>query len=183
MARLRDRQLQTPCADRRLAELQALLDDAGAHGRFATPQWVGRPQAWTMERSRWGASSQAGRAALLSADELALYASMYALMDSLNELLPQEAADWARLRSLEHLQSLSPQMHFDLTNTLGDARYLNWRVNTRTIELEDDAARLHLGKVRNVVRGSNSICVPLGTPRAQALRLSQSPELWRYGEP
>ena len=179
LAKLRDRQRQKACVDARLSQLQTLLDGAESQGNFAAPSWVGRPQLWTMQTARWDATSQAGRAALLSQNELAVLGAMYALMRGLNGAMVEEQADWVRLRSLEHLHALSPQMHFDLTNTLGDARYLNWRINMWSQQLDANAATLNLRKVSNDVRGSLSVCVPFRMPRSDALRLSHSP----YGEP
>src|SRR6266542_2991990 len=77
MARLTSRSAQKNCAERRIADLQSLLDRTAAGAALKAPQWVGRPQFWTMQTARWDATSEAGRAALLSAKELADYAQMY----------------------------------------------------------------------------------------------------------
>src|SRR6476659_8314929 len=85
MARMHSRQAVRACVDRRLDELQALIDSAGpGGGSIETPKWVGRPQFWTMQMSRWDATSQAGRAALIPADALSLYGAMYSFMSSIN---------------------------------------------------------------------------------------------------
>src|SRR4051812_24346297 len=101
MARMHSRQAVRGCVDNRLNELQALIDSAGvAGGAIRTPKWVGRPQFWTMQLSRWEASSQAGRAALIAADDLNLYGAMYSFMTSINEQGMVEQGAWARLRTL-----------------------------------------------------------------------------------
>jgi hypothetical protein len=176
MALLRSRAETKACVDARIAELQALIDSAqGTGGAIKTPSWVGRPQFWTMQMARWQASSQAGRAALLRADELALYGSMYSYMTNVNAAMAVEQDDWARLRSLEHLGRLTPEMAFELNTTLQQARYINWRINVWTIQLRSLFDRLHLKVVvvKNIP-ASRSACVPMNTPRDQAVRESNS---------
>ncbi len=179
MARLTSRSIQKDCAEHRINDLQSLFDRTAAGGPFKAPQWIGRPQFWTMQTARWDATSEAGRAALLPAKELADYARMYTYMDSINAAIVSEQSNWARLRSLEHLHALTPQMLFDLTNTLEEARYLNWRVNVWITQLQTPAADLRLQRRQNDIKGSLSICVPMDTPREIAVRESHGP----YGEP
>src|SRR5690349_20179507 len=73
MARLASRAAQQHCVENRMEQIQALLDKAAKNPSIATPGWVGRPQYWSMQTVRWEAISQGGRAALLPADELAVY--------------------------------------------------------------------------------------------------------------
>lgn len=175
MAKLRSRQEKMACVVRRIDELQALIDSGGAQGgAIKTPSWVGRPQFWTMQMARWQATSQAGRAALLPADDLALYGSMYSYMANVNAEMAVEQDDWAKLRSLEHLQRLTPEMAFQLNTTLQQARYINWRMNVWTTQLQSLFDRLHLRVVPNDVPPSRSACVPMITPREQAVRESNS---------
>ena len=176
MALLRSRADKKACVDARIAELQALIDSAAeAGGAIKTPSWVGRPQFWTMQMARWQATSQAGRAALLPADDLALYGGMYSYMANVNAAMAVEQDDWAKLRSLEHLQRLTPEMAFQLNTTLQQARYINWRMNIWTTQLQSLFDRLHLKVVvvRNIP-ASRSACVPMNTPRDQAVRASNS---------
>jgi hypothetical protein len=179
MARLRSRWEQRACVRNRLDELQSLIDLANADGgAIPTPSWVGRPQFWTMQMSRWQATSQAGRAAMLPAGDLALYGSMYSYLGNVNGAMAEEQADWARLRSLEHLKRLTPQMVFDLDNTLQDARYLNWRIGVWTQQLQSIFNQLRLKVIQNGFPASRSVCIPMGTSRAQAMPESNSP----YGD-
>ena len=173
MAKLKSRQEKMSCVVHRIDELQALIDSAGTRGgAIKTPNWVGRPQFWTMQMARWQATSQAGHAALIPADILALYGSMYAYMANVNLEGAAEQDDWARLRSLEHLQRLSPEMAFQLTNTLQGARYINWRMNVWTLQLQALFDRLQLRRVANNTTSSRSACIPMSTPREQAARES-----------
>ena len=121
MARLASRSAIRSCVDRRLAEIQALLDEADVTGVIKTPQWIGRPQFWTMLTARWDASAQAGRAALLPAKELTEFGLMYSWMRNINAEMVIEQGDWAELRTLEHLREITPEGLFNLKKTVEDA--------------------------------------------------------------
>ena len=174
IAMLRSRWAVRACVEIRIDELQKLIDSARDDETIATPKWVGRPQFWTMQMARWQTTLQAGRAALLPPDDLALYGSLYSFMDNVNALTAEEQMDWAKLRALEHLQRLTPAMAVQLTNTLQEARYRNWRMGIWTIQIERLADRLHLPPARNDIPASRSACVPMSTPREQAIRQSNS---------
>jgi hypothetical protein len=179
LAKLHSRWENRSCVARRLDELQALIDSADAGGAIRTPNWVGRPHFWTMQMARWQASSQAGRAALLPPDDLALYGDMYSYMANVNAAMAAEQDDWAKLRSLESLRRLTPEMAFQLTLTLHQARYIAWRVGVWTVQLQSLSGRLHLGVASNDIPASRSACIPMTTPRKQAVTESNSP----YGDP
>jgi len=181
MARLRSRHAVRTCVQKRVDELQALIDSAGRNGgSIATPKWVGRPQFWTMQLSRWEATSQAGRAALIPADNLNLYGSMYSFMQRINSEGALEQDAWAKLRAFEHLQRLTPETSFELQSTLQQARYINWRMEVWFVQLQAIFGRTHLNVVRNDVPASRSACVPMSTPRDEAIRQSNS---FIQGEP
>ena len=175
MARLRSRHQVRACVANRINELQSLIDSAGpAGGPITTPKWVGRPQFWTMQLSRWQATAQAGRAALIPAEDLNLYGSMYSFMERVNTEGAAEQDAWAKLRTLEHLQRLTPETAFQLQMSLQEARYINWRMEVWFAQLQAIYDRLHLAAVPNDVPASRSACVPLSTPRDQAIRISNS---------
>jgi hypothetical protein len=179
MAKLRSRWQKRGCVSRRLDELQALIRSGDVGGAIKTPNWVGRPQFWTMQMARWQATSQAGRAALLPAADLALYGSVYSYMANVNAQMAEEQDEWAKLRSLENLQRLTPEMSFQLTTTLHEARYINWRMGVWTTQLQSLSDRLHLQAVPNGIPASRSGCISMSTPREQAVKESNSP----YGDP
>ncbi len=147
LARLRSRLATRPCVERRIEEIQQILKGAETQPQINTPSWVGRPQFWTMQNSRWQAESQAGRGALIDANELAGYSQMYAWMQGLANEMGTEQADWAKLRTLEHLSKLDPAAAYDLNTVLQDARYLNWRISLQTTQLSDLARSLRLKNV------------------------------------
>jgi len=180
LARLESRWATSNCVAGRLAEIQTLLDKAEGGGRINTPNWVGRPQTWTLLTVRWDASAQSGRAALLPPQELADYGLMYAYMRNVYDEMIIEQGDWARLRTLEHLHTVTPQMVFDLNNVLQDARYRAWRINNQAGDLRTLASRVKLPKLANDVPGggTRAACLPMTMPREQAARLAN-----RAGEP
>lgn len=178
MSRLASRASQRHCVEDRMEEIQALLDKAAKNPSITPPGWVGRPQYWSMQTVRWEAISQSGRAALLPADELADYGALYSWMSNINSVMTTEQADRARLRILEHMSNLTPQMIFDLNGALQDARYSNWRIKRWMMQMEPTEAKLRLRTIRNVLPATQSACIPMATPRAEALRM-QAPI---YGE-
>jgi type II secretory pathway pseudopilin PulG len=179
LARLSSRAAIRGCVDRRLTEIQTLLDGAQASGVITTPGWVGRPQLWTMQTARWDASSQAGEAALLSRGELGAFGLMYGWMADLGAEMTMEQTDWAHLRELEHLRRLTPQAVIDLDAVVQDARYRAWRVNLETGQLIEQARALHLDRLKNDFPASRSVCLPMSTARQDAIRQSA----FAVGEP
>jgi hypothetical protein len=179
LARLKSRLAIRSCVERRIGEIQQLLDQAQSQPEIKTPSWVGRPQFWTMQSSRWQAESQAGRGALVDPDALSRYSQMYAWMDNLASEMAAEQADWAKLRTLEHLSRLDTAAAYDLNRTLQDARYRNWRISLQTSQLSALAGSIGLKTVNNDFPASQSVCLPLDTPRDRAQRLSHFP----FGEP
>lgn len=169
MSRLESWQAVQPCLARRITELQLLLDDAQDGGPIETPNWIGRTQFWTLLTVRWDAAAQSGRAALIPADELARYGTMYDWMASTYDSMLIEQADWAKLRTLEHLGSLTPQMAFELNLTLQDARYRAYRISNQIKELRTIAKQVNLPVRSNVLTGTRGICLPMSTPREIAL--------------
>lgn len=178
MSRLASRAGQKHCVEHRIDEIQALLDGAAKNGVIFTPGWVGRPIYESLQTVRWEAIAQGGGAALLPADELAGYGAIYSSMGNINAVMSTEQADWARLRALEHTSKLSPEMVFELNATLQDARYSNWRIRRWMMQIEPTETRLRLRRIPNVLPATLSACIPMATPRSEALRIESA----RYGD-
>lgn len=176
MGRLESRWEVRGCVTNRLGEIQTLLDKVAEGGPIDRPAWVGRPQFWTLLTARWDAASQAGRAALIPPSELAEYGTMYDWMANTYDSMLIEQGDWARLRTLEHLDVLTPQIAFELNATLQDARYRAWRINGQIESLREIADRVDLPVRRNTIVGTRGACLPMTTPRDQAARAHPSGE-------
>jgi hypothetical protein len=179
LGRLESRTTIHSCVDRRIEEIQGLLDRAVDHADIETPSWIGRPQYWAFANSQWQAESQAGRAALIDPRRLSAYAVMYARMQDLGDEMTLEQTDWARLRTLEHVRRLGPAEAFELNTTLQDARYRDWRLALVTSQLFTMANSLGLRATHNNTPASASVCLAITTPRAEANRRS----VWPFGEP
>jgi hypothetical protein len=179
LGRLESRTTIHSCVDRRIGEIQALLDRAVDNPDIATPKWIGRPQSWAFASSQWQAESQAGRAALVDPHRLSAYAVMYARMQALGDEMTLEQTDWARLRTLEHVRRLEPVGAFEMNTTLQDARYRDWRLALVTSQLFTMADSLGIHALRNATPASASVCLPITTTRAEANRVS----VWSFGEP
>ena len=179
LGRLKSRREIHECVDRRIEDVQKLLDGAVSEPAIATPNWIGRPQYWTFLNSRWQAESQAGRAALVDPRRLSNYGIMYNRMQNLLDEMDAEQTDWARLRLLEHLHRLDPNAAFELNLTLQDARYRNWRLALVTDQLFAMARSLQLQAAPNTTAADRSICLPITTTRTEANRES----VWPVGEP
>jgi hypothetical protein len=170
MGRLQSRRAVRNCAAKRLSEIQVLLDRAEANGSIETPQWVGRPQIWTLLTVRWDAEAHSGRAALLPARELADYGTMYDWMKNAYDSMLIEQADWARLRTLEHMHKVTLDRVYQLDDVLQDARYRNWRINGQIEQLRDLARRAQLPMVPNEIVGTRAACLPMSMPHEQESR-------------
>jgi hypothetical protein len=179
LGRLQSRMGIYTCVRRRIDELQTLLDGNSSNPDFATPAWIGRPQYWTFLNSRWEAESQAGGAALVDAGRLSDYGIMYNRMQNLLNEMDAEQADWAKLRTLEHLRSLDRAGALQFNLTLNDARYRNWRLALVTYQLFAMARALDLRPLPNTTSSDRSMCLPITTTRARADQLS----VWPIGEP
>lgn len=179
LGRLRSRLQIRSCVDARISQIERLLDAAATQPKLHGPIWIGRPQYWTLQTSRWEAESQAGHAALIDRQELAQYGFIYALMrDTENEMM-LEQTDWAKLRMLERLHSLDEPTLADLNAAVQDSRYRAWRVALITSEISAGANELKLLAIPNSSPASQSVCYPINTTRDAANRVSKLP----FGEP
>jgi hypothetical protein len=179
LGRLQSRRAIYGCVRGRLEEIQKLLDGTNANPNFVTPSWIGRPQYWSFLNSRWEAESQAGRAALVDSGRLSEYGVMYNRMQNLLDEMDAEQADWAKLRTLEHLHQLDSSAALQMNFTLQDARYRNWRLALVTDQLFAMANALDLRPLPNTTPSDRSTCLPITTTRARADQLS----VWPIGEP
>lgn len=179
LGRLQSRMQIRACVDRRIEEVQALLDRAATEPNIVTPTWISRPQFWTFHSSRWDAEAQAGRVALVEREKLSDYGIIYAQMHELGTEMMTEQADWAKLRTLEHLHRLDSAALFDLNATLQDARYRNWRFTLISSQVFQSAGSLKLHATPNRTAASHAICLPITVTRDAANRISP----WSFGEP
>lgn len=159
------------CIDDRLKALEALLVSTPTGQALPRPLWVGRPQVWPISESRWQASAQGGRAALLSPDEQAAFGEIYAGFHDLDDAEHVEQLAWAHLRTLESFPSLDAQARDRLIEALHEARYANFRIKVASVQLGEMARALGVPPGPwSANEGSRSVCVPMNTTRDEAMK-------------
>jgi type II secretory pathway pseudopilin PulG len=158
-----------PCIDRRLDEIEQLIRAAPAP--LPRPLWIGRPQVWEMYTQRWNTASVGGRTSLLTLDQQSSFAVIYSRFAATEQMQQIEQQAWARLRGLEILPRLDPAAAKDMVEALEEARYANWRIKTNGLQLAALARKpgYKTGEL-GLQAGSRSVCVPLHTSRADALK-------------
>lgn len=168
------------CIQARFQEISRFLDGATkGHAPF-TPQWIGRPQVWTMNDNRLQAALQSGRVSLLTDEQQSEISDMFASFDAVDRSEIDEQMLWAQLRSIEGQEHLSDVTAATLRGVLNQARYIDWRIRIAFTQTSKKARATGIAIKRGSdYAGSQSICVPIQTPREIALKLSRSP----YGEP
>ena len=179
LADLGNRARTQECIDRRLAEIEGLLVRAAANGGYAAPGWIGRPQVWDLSHARFDGATESGRASLLRPEEHATFADLYAGLESITKSEEREQVAWATLRGLEALPALSASEIGPYRAALQDAKLQNWRIRVNYTQSMEAARRLGIAAQRSAASGSQSVCLPIGTTRANALRRTGG----AYGEP
>lgn len=167
LGRMAQRDATRACIDRRIEEIAALLDGIDGGSRPAPLSWIGRPQIWPMETSRWNAAASAGRASLLEPREQAEFGALYANVLDFQQNQSVEQLAWAQLRGLAGRASLSPPVAARMREALQTARYTAWLIKINSAQARADAARL--GIVPHTEwRGTRSICIASDTPVERA---------------
>ena len=169
-----------PCIDRRLDEIEQLI--RAAPSPLPRPLWIGRPQVWEFYTQRWNTASSGGRTSLLTPAQQASFALIYSRFNASEQMQQTEQIAWARLRSLEVLPRLDPGAQKDLVQALEEARYANWRIKTNGLQAEDLVRKAgYRPRDLGLQPGSTSVCIPLRTARADALKIVEQGKGQRFG--
>jgi hypothetical protein len=176
---IRERLDVQPCIDARLDALAELLGRAGDGAVTPAPKWLGHPPTAPFFVERWHAATASGRNSLFHPDEQAGYDNLYGLFERYNEHQTHEQRVWADLRMLETWRGpLGPAARLALSQDLQQARYEAWDLKYAGTFALGAGAALGL-RPPGSSPGPASICVPIDTPRNQALQRLKPP----YGEP
>jgi hypothetical protein len=169
------------CVERRIEELQSLLTRTGDGAPDPAVSWVGHPPTTPMFTARWASATASGRNSLFSGQEQGVYGGLYGLFARFDEHQAREQAAWTTLRMLETWRGpLGPAARLELAKALQDARYEAWDLRYGGSFALTQAKALGLKPVTDGTDDSRPpICLPLSTPRAEALRQSKAP----FGEP
>ncbi|THD60483.1 hypothetical protein [Phenylobacterium sp.] len=169
------------CVDQRIEDLQGLLARAGDGAPQPRIGWVGHPPTTPMFTTRWASATASGRNSLFSADEQDRYGNLYGLFARFDEHQSREQAAWARLRILETWPGpLGPALRLELAKALQEARYEAWDLRFGGSVVLQQAKALGIMSAEDPSDPSlAAICLPLSTPRAEALARLKRP----MGEP
>jgi hypothetical protein len=168
------------CIKNRLLEVETYIDAASNGYVDVPPHWIGRPQVWNMDTPRWQSASALGRTSLFSLQEQSQFSDIYGSFQAVEDAEQLEQIMWAQLRSLEGQHHLSETTASSMRSVLSQARYSDWRISLGFAQARKKADGLGIAMISDpTLRGSNSVCVPISTPREIAIKQSGSP----YGEP
>lgn len=170
LGRMESRLDAQTCVLRRLDEIAAYLSSVRDGRRPPRLTWIGRPHTWTMQDARWQAAASAGRASLLSRDEQAQYAFVYAGTQEFARLEEEEQDAWAQLRALSELSTISDVQDAYMVAALQRARYAAWLLSVSGGQTRDAATRIGAEPILNELRGPQSVCLASTTPFDEAIR-------------
>jgi hypothetical protein len=156
-----------PCVIRRFAEIENLIDHPPAPG---APIWIGHPLNYPTVDAAYHTAQNSGRLALLPAGEQANYATIYTDFAHFNEALAREHLALADLRTLEKHPALTPEVAWRLRDALAQARIDHWMEEIGAANARLIAKRLDVADGPRQVFKTQSICVPIDTPRDEALK-------------
>jgi len=163
------------CAGRRLSDIGEMLDKAERREPFDAPSWIGEASSL---RFRFSAESETARSGLFSPAEQRQFGSVYTFMHSLDQEMDRERQGWARLQAIEGRTGLPPEMIANLRIAVAEARYQDRRVWQLMGFVRAYARSLALPHVAPNAMSRPAewpLCLPIGTPRDEALRRTTYP--------
>lgn len=178
MSVLRYRALQDHCVAARLSAIEVLVAGSADGHLQPAPLWIGRPPTAPMLTQRWQAALSSGRASLLTREEQESFGFLYALIERFREEDLREQTLWADLRTLEGWRGwFGETARFNMLRTIREARFLAWDSNYTADVAAAKTSEAGLKPVS--AKSPASVCLPLDTPRATAVRLIGDP----HGQP
>lgn len=164
------------CVKNRLDEIRDLLDARAAGRMPAMPIWIGRPQTFVLLTARLDAAVSGGRVSLLPQNEQADFGHEYRSFQTFTELIERERPAWAKLQILEEAPPFSQPLDAELRLARQEAKYDRARAAQSTGEALAAARKMGISPDLSWLppptkRGMIAACIPLHTPRAQALDL------------
>lgn len=170
LGRIQSRLDAQACILRRLDEIAAYLSAMRDGRRPPRLTWIGRPHTWTMQDARWQVAASAGSASLLSRDEQAQFAFVYAGTQEFARLEEEEQDAWAQLRALSDLRTISGVEDAFMVAALQQARYAAWLLSVSGSQTREAGGRIGAEPILNELRGPQSVCLASTTPFDEAIR-------------
>ena len=169
---LMTRRAQTEaCISRRLDEIAALIAHASTGKPAQAPIWIGHPAIWPMSNGRYQSAVQSGSVGLMPSDEQAGYSNLYTVFAEYYATEQDEQKAWAELRTLELQPATTPVSDWHLRSALQQARTARWQIEAVAGAAGNSARRLNIAPDDVRPFKPQSACIPLHTPRAEALQL------------
>lgn len=168
LGRMNARMATADCIDSRLDEVAAYVEHPEGRKR---PAWVGRPQVWTIQTGAVGAARSYGSLTILPREEQMTISNLYSTMEQFADIEKDEQWAWAELRSITEDREVTDIDQASLRRAIQRARYSAWLLRTTTEQAIVEAKPLGV-EPAHIRDGSRSVCVPMDTPRDEALRLS-----------
>ncbi|WP_372785754.1 hypothetical protein [Phenylobacterium sp.] len=167
VTRIQQRDFAHACVQKRLTELEAIVDAATPDGRIRGPSWVGRPPRYAVETARWEAASQSGRVSLLPADRQSRLGFLYTTLRYYYDLNNAEQQTWSRLDGLTGLDRLGPEGRLSIKGEIEQARFYDGSMNQVAGLLLRRAAAEGL-RPMNRHDPAWAICLPITASAAEA---------------
>jgi hypothetical protein len=178
-----------PCIERRLDEVGSILEASREGELRSRPNWVSQPSVYFLSNQRWQAAAGSGRVSLLTTDEQGSLGVFSVINTRFNDAEAREQAAWSQLRGLETWQGpLGSEGRVHFTAALQDARYELWETRitiglalrlAEKLGIKPDMAKTMDGKY--VI--PHAICLPVSTPREQALKILSQDGSPPWGQP
>jgi hypothetical protein len=173
------------CVTSRLAEVDGLIAAAAAGKLPPGEVWIGRPIITFGRDSQYKAASEAGNISLMAEPEQAAYAAIYRLFATDVQSQEGEQKAWADIRILEKHPLPSPAMDALLHSAVQQARISRWLIEAAHTRALNASAEIGITPGEREFYNPVSICLPLNTPRAEAVKLviQGRPGHYVYDEP
>ena len=170
ITRIHQRAFADECVDRRLAEIDRVIDAADNVGTIHRPTWIGRPVRYAIETARWDAASQSGRVSRLPFNWQGQFGFLYTTLRYFYEMTIAEQQTWSELEGLSGVVRLTPDGKLRLKTAVAQARYYNFSIRQVSNIIFDAAAKVGLHPMRRHAPPFG-VCWPITTPnnRGQAM--------------
>jgi hypothetical protein len=182
LAYMNARNANEACVSRRLDEVDGLIAASAAGKLPPAPIWIGQALGLIMHDGNYQAAAQSGGVSLFSREEQAVYTDLYAMFGTYWQHAVLERAAWADLRTLEQHPLPSAVLDWQLRSAMQKARSARWGLQlTRAVAIRDAAEIGITPAISEAIR--LSACMPLHTPRAEALKAMAAQAPFRLDEP
>ena len=171
------RQVTEGCMTRKLDEVDGLIAAWSAGKPPQESLWIGAPMARTMIDGKYRAAIQSGAVSLFDDSEQAAYSGIYTMFAIYTQQLEIELLAWGDLRTMEKHPPPSPALDALWRSAIQRARTARWSVVVARQVAFSQASSIGILPMVHAKRKMPLACVPLHTPRDEALKQTAVPGL------